>query len=74
MTIIRERYSLLVASTNYKIILYKLCKKGVKTDLFIEFMSELKALYPDNKKYYLMDNARVKQKNTIFCVIVKNKF
>ena len=38
--IIRERYSLLVASSNEKIILYKMCKKGVKTDFFINFMDE----------------------------------
>jgi hypothetical protein len=62
--IIRDRYSLLVASTNKKIILYKICKKGVKTDLFVEFMSELKALDTDNKKYYLMDNARVHKSKT----------
>ena len=31
--IIRDRYTLLVASTNEKIIGYKICKKGLKTDL-----------------------------------------
>ena len=36
-----------------------MCKKGVKTDFFINFMKELKDLDPDNKKYYLLDNARV---------------
>ena len=58
--IIRDRYSLLVDSTNKKIILYKICKKRIKTNLFVEFMSELKALDPHNKKYYLMDNTIVK--------------
>ena len=57
--IIRDRYSLLVASSNEKIISYKICKKGVKTDFFIDFMNELKQLDVDNKKYYLLDNARV---------------
>ena len=70
--IIRERYSLLVASTNNKIILYKLCKKGVKTDLFIEFMTELKALDPDNKKYYLMDNAKVHKSKSFYKYLEKN--
>ena len=31
----------------------------IKTDFFINFMKELKDLDPDNKKYYLLDNARV---------------
>ena len=57
--IIRKRYSLLVASTNEKIILYKICEKGVKTDFFIDFMKELKELDTKNERYYLLDNARV---------------
>ena len=57
--IIRERYSLLVASSNEKIILYKICKKGVKTDFFIDFMDQLKKLDVNNERYYLLDNARV---------------
>ena len=57
--IISERYSLLVASTNEKIILFKMCKKGVKTDFFINFMKELKELDKENKMYYLLDNASV---------------
>lgn len=57
--IINERYSLLFASSNEKILLCHLCKKGVKTDMFINFMAALKTLNPDNKKYYLLDNARV---------------
>lgn len=57
--IIRERYSLLVASTNEKIILCKICKKGVKSDFFINFMDELNKLDIDKKRYYLLDNARV---------------
>ena len=36
-----------------------MCKKGVKTNFFIDFMKELKELDPENKKYYLLDNARV---------------
>jgi transposase len=57
--IVGERYSLLVASTNEKILSFKMCKKGVKTNFFIDFMKELKELDPENKKYYLLDNARV---------------
>jgi transposase len=57
--IISQRYSLLVASSNEKILKFEMCKKGVKTDFFINFMKELKDLDPDNKKYYLLDNARV---------------
>ena len=57
--IIGERYSLLVASSNEKILSFKMCKKGVKTNFFIDFMKELKELDPENKKYYLLDNARV---------------
>jgi transposase len=57
--IISERFSLLVASTNEKIISFKMCKKGVKTAFFIDFMKELKDLDTNDKKYYLLDNARV---------------
>ena len=57
--IIRERYSLLVASTNEKILLFKMCKKGVKTDFFIDFMDELRKMDINNERYYLLDNARV---------------
>jgi transposase len=57
--IIRERYSLLVASSNEKILSYDMCKKGVKSDFFINFMDKLKKMDIKNEKYYLLDNARV---------------
>lgn len=57
--IIRERYSLLVASNNNEILQCKICKKGVKSDFFIDFMKELNKLNDDKTKYYLLDNARV---------------
>ncbi len=71
--IIRERYSLLVASSNEKIISYKMCKKGVKTDFFIDFMNELKQLDIDNKKYYLLDNARVHKTKKFNNYLEKNE-
>jgi len=58
-SIIRIRYSLLVASNNKKILLYKMCKGGVKTDFFIQFMDELSKLDVEKKWYYLLDNARI---------------
>ena len=36
-----------------------MCKKGVKTDFFIDFMKELKELDKEGKRYYLLDNASV---------------
>ena len=42
-----------------KIILYKICKKRVKSDFFINFMDELNKLDIGKKRYYLLDNARV---------------
>jgi hypothetical protein len=33
-----------------------MCKKGVKTDFFINFMKELKELDKEGKMYYLLDN------------------
>jgi transposase len=57
--IFRERYSLLVASSNEKILSYDMCKKGVKSDFFINFMDKLKKMDIKNEKYYLLDNARV---------------
>ena len=61
--IISKRFSILMASTNKKIIHYKICEKGVKTDFFIDFMNELKNLDTNNEKYYLLDNARVHTSN-----------
>ena len=71
--IIRERYTLLVASTNEKIINYKICQKGLKTDLFIKFMKELKELDPKNEKYYLLDNARVHTSNKFKSYLEESK-
>ncbi len=71
--IIRDRYSLLVASTNEKILLVKMCKKGVKTDFFIDFMKELKQLDVDNKRYYLLDNARVHKTKKLNKYLEENK-
>ena len=71
--IIRDRYTLLVAATNEKIIGYKICKKGLKTDLFIEFMKELKELDPLNEKYYLLDNARVHKTKKFNSYLEDNK-
>jgi hypothetical protein len=50
--IIRERYSLLVVSSNEKILLYDMCKKGVKSDLFINFMDTLKKILKKNKYFF----------------------
>jgi transposase len=57
--IIRKRYTILMACSNEKIIHYCLCEKGMKQDDFINFMKDLKGLDPNNKKYYLLDNARI---------------
>jgi hypothetical protein len=35
-------------------------------------MKELKALDPDNKKYYLMDNARVHKSKSFYKYLEKN--
>ena len=71
--IFRDRYSLLVASTNNKIISFKMCKKGVKTDFFIDFMEELKLLDVNNERYYLLDNARVHKTKKFNMFIQENK-
>ena len=57
--IFSDRYSLLVASNNNEILPCKICKKGVKSDFFIDFMKELNELNVDKTRYYLLDNARV---------------
>ena len=36
-----------------------MCKKRVKTDFFIDFMDGFERFDIDNKRYYLLDNARV---------------
>ncbi len=50
-----------------------MCKKGVKTDFFIDFMNELKKLDIDNKKYYLLDNARVHKTKKFNNYLEKNE-
>ena len=50
-----------------------MCKKGVKTDFFIDFMNELKKLDVDNKKYYLLDNARVHKTKKFSLYLEENK-
>ena len=70
--IIRERYSLLVASSNEKIILCKICKKRVKSDFFINFMDELNKLDIDKKRYYLLVNPRVHKSKKFNSYLEKN--
>ena len=50
-----------------------MCKKGVKTDFFIDFMEELKLLDVNNERYYLLDNARVHKTKKFNMFIQENK-
>ena len=52
-----ERYSLLMATSNKKIIKYYLVKGSIKTDDFINFMDQLNKENPNNT--YLIDNASI---------------
>ena len=57
--IISKRYTLLVASSNKKVLGYYMCEKGLKTDGFIDFMKILKEKDQTNNYYYILDNARI---------------
>lgn len=48
-----------MATSNKKIINYKIVKKGIKTNDFNNFMLKLHRMDKENKNVYLLDNARV---------------
>lgn len=54
-----KRYSVLMASSNKKIINYTIVEKGIKTDNFNKFMLKLNKMDKENKNVYFLDNARV---------------
>lgn len=54
-----KRYSVLMASTNKKIINYTIVEKGIKTENFNKFMLKLNIMDKKNKNVYFLDNARV---------------
>jgi transposase len=55
--IINKRYSLLVATSNKKIIDFSIIEKTFKKEKFINFMKKLNKKDIKNEKTYLMDNA-----------------
>jgi transposase len=50
-----------------------MCKRGVKSDFFINFMDKLKKMDIKNQKYYLLDNARVHKSKKFNEYLNKNK-
>lgn len=54
-----KRYSVLMASSNKKIINYTIVEKGIKTNDFNKFMLKLNRMDKQNKNIYFLDNARV---------------
>jgi transposase len=54
-----KRYSVLMASSNKKIINYTIVEKGIKTDNFNKFILKLNRMDKENKNVYFLDNARV---------------
>ena len=66
-----KRYSLLIASSNNKIVKYLLVEKSIKTDTFIKFLNEL---HNENKNYtYLIDNASIHRNKTTFMFYKEKK-
>jgi len=54
-----KRYSVLMDSSNKKIINYTIVKKGIKTDNFNKFILKLNKMDKENKNVYFLDIARV---------------
>jgi transposase len=66
-----KRYSVLMATSNKKLINYTIVEKGIKTNNFNNFILKLRKLDKDNKNVYFLDNARV-HKTKSFNEIKKN--
>lgn len=54
-----KRYSVLMATSNKKIINYTIVEKGIKSNNFNNFILKLRRLDKHNKNVYFLDNARV---------------
>lgn len=70
--IINKRYSLLVATSNTKIIDFTIVEKGIKQDKFIEFITKLKRKDKNNVKSYFIDNAKIHKTKKVNNYIKKN--
>ena len=57
--ILNERYSILMATTKYRILNYTIVEKGIRTDKFIQFMTKLRISDKKNKNIYFIDNASI---------------
>ena len=66
-----ERYSLLMATSEKKIIKYILVKGSIKTDNFISFMNDLNNENPNRS--YLLDNASIHKNKKTHEFYKKNK-
>jgi hypothetical protein len=54
-----QRYSVLMATSNNKIINYTIVEKGIKSDTFNKFMNKLHIMDKKKKNIYFMDNATI---------------
>jgi transposase len=54
-----KRYSILMASSNKKIINYTIVEKGIKTNNFNNFMLKLNRMDKEKNNIYFLDNARI---------------
>ncbi len=71
--ITNKRYSILMASNNKKILHNIICDGGIKTDIFINFIKELKTKNENEKSYYLMDNAVIHKTKKFNNYVLENK-
>jgi len=68
-----ERYTIGMAVDTKNIVGFKIVKKGLKTDDFIDFMQKLKNKDPENKKSYFIDNASIHHSKKFFSLTRENK-
>lgn len=69
-----KRYSLVVATTNKKILSYSIVEKGFKTDDFNNYIIENLKNNNFKEKHILMDNATIHKTKKLKKIQKKNKF
>ena len=66
--IINERFSVIAAISNKKVIDFTVVKKGFKTESYLKFVNKLSSKNHDNRYSYFMDNASIhRSKKTKEC-------
>ena len=71
--IINKLYTIVVATTNKKILNFATVDKGLKTDNFLKFIKKIHISDRENKYTYLIDNASIHRTKKFMDYVRKNK-